>query len=68
MENVKDASKRKVSTGRPKTSRVTEDLVVKLYNEDYRVDDICEACKISRSTLYRILRERRADNGEETES
>ena len=62
---VKDSKQRNVKNGRPKTSRVTEDLVVRLYNEDYPVADICEACKISRSTVYRVLRERRAEGGEE---
>lgn len=56
---VKSATERSVKNGRPKTSVVTENLVVKLYNEDYPVADICTACKISRSTVYRILRERR---------
>lgn len=60
---VKTAKERNVRNGRPKTSMVTADLVVKLYNEDYPVADICEACKISRSTVYRILRERRQANG-----
>lgn len=62
---VKSPTERRVRNGRPKTSKVVEDLVIKLYNDDYRVADICEACKISRSTLYRILRERRAENGKE---
>ena len=57
---VKTVSERHVKGGRPKTSLVTENLVVKLYNEDYPVAEICKACRISRSTVYRILRERRA--------
>lgn len=66
---VKLAKDRNVSNGRPKTSKVVEDTVVRLYNEDYRVAEICEVCKISRSTLYRILRERRAEqNGEKTKA
>lgn len=59
MEQVKTATERRVASGRPKTSKVTADLIVRLYNEDYRIDDICEACKVSRSTVYRIIRERR---------
>lgn len=58
---VKKPQKRNVKNGRPKTSKVTEDLIVRLYNEDYPVADICTACKISRSTVYRVLRERRSE-------
>jgi AraC-like DNA-binding protein len=64
MVQVKGTTERRVANGRPKTSQATADIIVKLYNEDYRIDDICEACKVSRSTVYRIIRERRnAQNG-----
>lgn len=59
--NVKSAKERNVNSGRPRTSKTVEDAVVKMYNDDYKVSDICEICNISRSTLYRILRERRAE-------
>lgn len=36
-----------------------KDEVVRMYNEDVKIDDICKRAHISMSTLYRVLRERR---------
>ena len=66
MVMVKSAEKRNVKSGRPKTPKQTEDDVVRMYNDDYPVDAICSAYNISRSTVYRILRDRRNDAEEET--
>ena len=40
---------------------VTEDMkdeIVRRYNADEKIDDICKAVDISLSTLYRVIRER----------
>lgn len=47
-------------TGRPRICEATRDLVVRLYNEDEMTcREIAEACGISESSMYQILRERR---------
>lgn len=65
MTKVKDSSERKSKGGRPRLSETTRDIIVQLYNADYKIADIETACHVSRDTIYRILRERRAEqNGE----
>jgi AraC-like DNA-binding protein len=59
MTVAKPSQERKRKAGRPAMSEMTKDIIVKLYNEDYAIADICDACKISETTLYRILKERR---------
>ena len=47
--------------GRPRISEATKDLVVKLYNEDkLSCVEIARACNISKSSVFRIMNERRA--------
>lgn len=44
--------------GRPATNQATVKLVTRLYNEDEMTcEEIAMACNISKSTLFRILRE-----------
>lgn len=54
--------KAKPSSERKTRTMMTEekkDEVVRLYNEDVKIEDICKRLHISLSTLYRVLRERR---------
>lgn len=46
--------------GRPKKNEKQVDAAVRLYtsNDEMGIDDICEGTGVSRSTLYRALRER----------
>lgn len=53
-----DKSKRKNNAGRPSIDDATKDKVVKMYNDSIPVKKICDACQISLSSLYRIIRER----------
>lgn len=51
--------------GRPKINDATKDLVVKLYNEDtMSCLEIAKACNISKSSVFRIIAERRQMNAE----
>lgn len=60
MEMVKDKTERKVKMGRPpKITDVTRDLIIRLYNEDKPCDYIADACNISVSSVFRVLREER---------
>lgn len=53
--------KKRKPTGRPKINNETQDLVIRLYNEDSMTcDEIAKACNISRSSVFRIIRERRS--------
>jgi len=48
-------------TGRPKINKATENLVVRLYNEDKMTcAEIAQACNISVRSVFRIMNERRA--------
>jgi len=50
--------------GRPPISEETKDLVVKLYREDEMTcEKIAKACRISLSSVFRIVRERSVKNG-----
>ena len=52
-------------TGRPSIPPETKDLVWKLYNEDKMTCvEIAKACNIGVSSLYNIVNERRAQNGD----
>lgn len=54
--------------GRPPIREETKDIVVKLYNEDrLSCMQIARACNISKSSVFRIIAERRANeaDGEE---
>lgn len=53
---AKPSSERKTRT---KMTEEKKDEVVRLYNEDVKIEDICKRLHISLSTLYRVLRERR---------
>ena len=51
-------------TGRPPINDITKSLVVKLYNEDNMTcEEIAEACNISKSSVFRIIRKERALHG-----
>ena len=46
--------------GRPAISETTKNLVVKLYNEDkLTCEEIAESCNISKSSLFRIINEKK---------
>lgn len=53
--------------GRKPIKGEVKDRVVKLYAADeLTVDEICRVCGVSKSSVFRILRERRTDaNGKE---
>ena len=52
-------------TGRPSISTETKDLVWKLYNEDEMTcAEIAKTCNIGVSSLYNIINERRAKDGD----
>lgn len=65
----KEARKRMVSKtlekkrrGRPSINDETKDLVIRLYNEDKMTcEQIAKAVNIGRASVFRIIRERRAD-------
>lgn len=59
MISVKKENRtRKFNGGRPRISEAKKDTVVQMYNDDYTVKQICEACEISTTSLYRIIKER----------
>lgn len=60
-------SKRKA--GRKPIDDEVKERVVKLYVDgELTIDEIGRACKVSKSSVFRILRERRAEDAEEKES
>ena len=65
MLEVKTKTARQVHRGRPRIKDATKDLVVKLYNEDYPIAKIAEACSISEGSVFRILKERRQQQQDE---
>lgn len=65
MLEVKTKTERQIHRGRPRIKEATRDLVVKLYNEDYPIANIAEACNISEGSVFRILKERRQQQQDE---
>ena len=59
MIQAKPKAERTTRQGRPKLQAERADLIVKLYNDNYKIRDIAASCKVSTSTIYRVLRERR---------
>lgn len=57
---VKPSTERKVKRGRPSISEATKALVIRLYNEDEPCKRIAEACNISESSVFRIIRNERS--------
>ena len=53
-----DKSKRHRTVGRPKVSEDTKDKVVIMYNDNKSIEEICKESNLSRSTIYKIIRER----------
>lgn len=54
-------------TGRPRINELTRDLVVRLYNEDTMTcKEIAKSVGISEASVFRIVNERRQENGKET--
>jgi helix-turn-helix domain of resolvase len=53
---VSDLKKR---TGRPPISEELKDLVVELYKTDMKCEDIARKCNISKTSLFKIVKERR---------
>lgn len=50
----------KKRTGRPPISEELKDLVVELYKTDMKCGDIARKCNISKTSLFKIIKERRA--------
>lgn len=50
--------------GRPPISKEIRRLVIDLYDKDMKCNDIAKACNISRSSVFRIINERRFLDGE----
>lgn len=55
-------------TGRPRIPKETEDLLWELYQtrEDMSIKQICAACQVSTSTLYRVIKAREGGEKRET--
>lgn len=52
--------------GRKPIKQEVKERVVRLYAADeLTVDEICRVCGVSKSSVFRILRERRSTDGEE---
>ena len=49
----------KKRTGRPPISEEVKDLVVELYKTDMKCGDIARKCNISKTSLFKIIKERR---------
>lgn len=47
--------------GRPAISNELKNLVVDLYLQDMKCDDIAKACKISRASVFNIIKEKYKD-------
>ena len=57
-EGLKSARARGKSSGRPKLERKNVELAVKMYSsEDYTIREIVNATKVSKSSLYKYLRD-----------
>ena len=54
-EGLEAAKKRGRKNGRPSVKNGKEDLVLTLYNQNYKIADICKHAGISRTSVYRIL-------------
>lgn len=55
-------------TGRPRINELTRDLVVRLYNEDTMTcKEIAKSVGISEASVFRIVNERRATQGNANE-
>ena len=54
--------------GRKPIKKEVKDRVVKLYvANELTIDEICRACQVSKSSVFRILRERRTEDVETEE-
>ena len=61
-----DLTKRRA--GRKPIRQEVKDRVVELYAAgELTIDEICGACGVSKSSVFRILRERRTEDGEAEE-
>ena len=56
MEVLRNTDRRR--GGRPGLSEAQKDKVVQMYREKYPIAMIVSACGISRSSVYKILKER----------
>lgn len=51
--------------GRRPIKQEVKERVVKLYAaNELTIDEICKVCEVSKSSVFRILRERRTENAE----
>lgn len=58
--------KKRKPTGRPPINEETKNLVVRLYNEDKMTCvEIAKACNIGKTSVFRIIKERRKLSVEE---
>lgn len=48
--------------GRPAISEELKGLVIELYEKDMKISDIVKACKVSRASVFRIIKQRRLEN------
>jgi len=59
-EGLEAARSRGRLGGRPKTSNERVNRALKMYDGGFSVEDVCESCSISKSTLYNFINKRKA--------
>lgn len=64
-KEVETMGELKRRAGRRPIKQEVKERVVKLYAaNELTIDEICKVCEVSKSSVFRILRERRTENAE----